>query len=112
MTDTEPTTEELTDRDLDVLVAFARGCTLRQIAAQHDVGPNTVKWWSRVVLSKLRAVDRANAVTRGVARGLLLIHPSGHVAACRRSGCVGGRHSNPCLRFADSTRPSTPKATP
>lgn len=64
---------ELTPRELEVLTLLGDGAGTRQMAAQLDVSPNTIRNHIRAVLGKLGASTRLEAVT--IARRLDLIAP-------------------------------------
>ena len=70
----------LSDRERTVLRALSGPLTLREIAAELNVSHNTVRTHVRSVFRKLGAHDRAGAVTRAAAVGLV---------AARRPGPVG-----------------------
>jgi DNA-binding NarL/FixJ family response regulator len=59
-----PPDEELTDREGEVLRLLAVGATNAQIADQLVVAECTVKTHVRHILRKLRAVNRAQAISR------------------------------------------------
>jgi DNA-binding CsgD family transcriptional regulator len=59
-----PRDEELTDREGEVLQLLACGATNAQIASQLVVSESTVKTHVRHILRKLRAVNRAQAISR------------------------------------------------
>lgn len=59
-----PPDEELTDREGEVLRLLAVGATNAQIADQLVVSESTVKTHVRHILRKLRAVNRAQAISR------------------------------------------------
>jgi len=61
----------LSDRERAVLRALSGPLTLREIAAELNVSHNTVKAHVQSVFRKLGAHDRAAAVARGAAAGLL-----------------------------------------
>jgi LuxR family maltose regulon positive regulatory protein len=54
--------EELTDRERDVLRLLPSRLTLREIAAELFVSPNTLKFHLRVIYRKLGVNSRAGAV--------------------------------------------------
>ena len=59
-----PRDEELTDREGEVLELLAVGATNAQIAGRLVVSESTVKTHVRHILRKLRAVNRAQAISR------------------------------------------------
>lgn len=66
-----PTTEELTERELEVLRLVAHGYTNRQIADALFLAEGTVKNHISAILTKLGTGDRTNAVLRALHNGLL-----------------------------------------
>jgi LuxR family transcriptional regulator, maltose regulon positive regulatory protein len=63
--------QELSEREAVVLRLLATGLSLREIAAQLYVSPNTVKTHLRATYRKLGAGRRAQAVNRARDLGLL-----------------------------------------
>lgn len=61
----------LSPREQEVLQALAAGATTAEIAADLVISQNTVKTHVRRALRKLDAANRAEAVARGVALGLI-----------------------------------------
>ena len=70
------TDDALTEREIDVLKLIARGNGNKQIADELSVSEATVKSRITNILSKLRAHDRAHAVTIGLKRGIIELDPS------------------------------------
>jgi LuxR family maltose regulon positive regulatory protein len=66
-----PGSETLTDRELEVLRLLQGSLSLRDIAAELYISPNTVKTHAKAVYRKLGASSRTDAVR--IARGLLLV---------------------------------------
>jgi two-component system nitrate/nitrite response regulator NarL len=66
-----PTTTELSDREMDVLLGMTEGLSNAEIAAELVVAEDTVKTHARRLFRKLGAGDRADAVARGFRQGLL-----------------------------------------
>lgn len=64
-------TEELSEREMDVLRSIAAGCSNKMIAARLGISENTVKGHVKEIVAKLGATDRANAVFLAMRRGLL-----------------------------------------
>jgi DNA-binding NarL/FixJ family response regulator len=62
---------DLTPREMDVLHLLARGLANKQIAAQLNMTENTVKFHIKAIFSKLDASNRAQAVAKGVALGII-----------------------------------------
>jgi DNA-binding NarL/FixJ family response regulator len=70
----EHTTEdELSSREIEVLRLIAAGNSNKQIGDQLFIGEATVKGHVTNILSKLRANDRAHAVTIGLKRGIIAL---------------------------------------
>jgi len=63
--------EQLTDRQLDVLAALARGMGTQQIADHLSVAESTVKKHISEILAKLGLADRTQAALYAVAQGLV-----------------------------------------
>lgn len=63
--------DELTQREIDVLMLIAAGNGNKQIADRLTIGEATVKSHVSNILSKLGANDRAHAVTIGLQRGII-----------------------------------------
>ncbi|MEJ2886546.1 helix-turn-helix transcriptional regulator [Actinomycetospora aeridis] len=66
-----PTTTELSDREMDVLLGMTEGLSNAEIAAELVLAEDTVKTHARRLFRKLGAGDRADAVARGFRQGLL-----------------------------------------
>jgi DNA-binding NarL/FixJ family response regulator len=67
--------DELSPREIDVLRLVAAGNANKQIADQLSIGEATVKGHMANILSKLAANDRTHAVTIGLRRGIIELHP-------------------------------------
>lgn len=65
--------ERLSAREREVLVLLAEGFGNKAIAARLGISTHTAKFHVAAILGKLGAGTRAEAVTLGVRRGLLLI---------------------------------------
>lgn len=63
--------EELTERELEVLILVADGLTNKEIAEQLFISARTARNHVASCLLKLRADDRTEAVTTAVRRGLI-----------------------------------------
>jgi DNA-binding NarL/FixJ family response regulator len=63
--------EELTPRELQVLNELAKGLANKQIADVLNISENTVKWYLKNILAKLRVADRAEAVAVAIQRGII-----------------------------------------
>ena len=63
--------EELSERELEVLRLLPTGSSNKAIAAQLDVSENTVKTHLSHIFSKLSVQSRAEAVSVAIQRGLL-----------------------------------------
>jgi DNA-binding NarL/FixJ family response regulator len=65
--------EPLTPREQEVLNLLADGLSNKQIAERLDISGHTAKFHVASVLAKLGAANRADAVRRGVRRGLVSV---------------------------------------
>ena len=79
-------TQLLSDRELEVLRLMARGQTNAAIGHRLHLSVNTVKTHVQHLLRKLDAPDRAAAVARAAALGLLPVPPSPIVPAPVEAG--------------------------
>jgi two-component system, NarL family, nitrate/nitrite response regulator NarL len=61
----------LSERERQVLTAFARGLSIPQVAAELYISPSTVKTHTQRLYEKLGVSDRAAAVAEAMRRGLL-----------------------------------------
>jgi DNA-binding NarL/FixJ family response regulator len=66
-----PRFADMTERELEVLVAIARGLSNEELAATLFISANTVKTHVKRVLTKLGARDRAQAVVMAYEGGLM-----------------------------------------
>jgi DNA-binding CsgD family transcriptional regulator len=67
----QPPPESLNARELEVLSFIASGLSNREIAAKMFLSVNTVKWYLKGIFGKLQVANRAQAVIRAQALGLL-----------------------------------------
>jgi len=67
----EPAGPVLSERERQVLQAFARGLSIPQVAAELFLGASTVKSHAQRLYEKLGVNDRAAAVAEAMRRGLL-----------------------------------------
>ena len=65
------TNVRLTDRELEVLVRLARGCTYAQAAEELGMSAHTVASHVKNLYRKLGVHSAAAAVTRAIALGLM-----------------------------------------
>jgi len=63
----------LTNREHEILALLADGLGNKQIAARLGISTNTVKTHLELLFEKLDVSSRAEAVARGIKRGLLLL---------------------------------------
>jgi DNA-binding NarL/FixJ family response regulator len=63
--------EDLTDRELSVLRAIAKGCSNKIIGADLGISEHTIKNHVQSILGKLGASDRTHAVTIALQRGFM-----------------------------------------
>lgn len=61
----------LSEREREVLRAFARGLSIPQVAGELFIGVSTVKTHTQRLYEKLGVSDRAAAVATAMRRGLL-----------------------------------------
>lgn len=69
--ETSASTENLTDREREVLTYAARGLTNKQIGSQLYISDRTVQGHLQNIYEKLAVTTRTEAVTTGLARGLI-----------------------------------------
>ena len=67
----QPNAPVLSERERQVLQAFARGRSVPQVAAELMIGVSTVKTHTQRLYEKLGVSDRAAAVAEAMRRGLL-----------------------------------------
>ena len=63
----------LTPRELEILCALGEGMTNKAVARQLGISAHTVKFHLEAVFAKLGVASRAEAVAKGLRRGLLLL---------------------------------------
>jgi DNA-binding NarL/FixJ family response regulator len=68
-----PSSETLSERELDVLRLMAKGCANKEIAAQLHITNSTVKTHIASIFQKLNATDRTEAVTQAIKKGIIQI---------------------------------------
>lgn len=70
---TEPFAEQLTGREAEVLQLLAQGLANKQIALALGISEHTVKFHVSAIYTKLGAINRAEAVSLGVRKGLVVL---------------------------------------
>lgn len=68
-----PSSETLSERELDVLRLIAKGCANKEIAAQLHITNSTVKTHIASIFQKLNTSDRTEAVTQALKKGIIQI---------------------------------------
>ncbi len=63
--------EPLTERETEVLGLLRGSLSVREIAAELSLSPNTIKGHIRAIYRKLGVSTRATAITRGQDTGIL-----------------------------------------
>ena len=71
--DDELVDEPLTTRELEVLALMAEGLSNKRIAARLAISDQTVKFHVASIGGKLNALNRTDAVRRGLRRGLIAL---------------------------------------
>ena len=71
--DDELADEALTARELEVLALMAEGLSNKRIASRLAISDQTVKFHVAAIGGKLNAVNRTDAVRRGLRRGLITL---------------------------------------
>lgn len=71
--DTDTVAERLTPREVDVLALMAEGLSNKLIAERLGISDQTVKFHVASVCGKLDALNRTDAVRRGLQRGLIAL---------------------------------------
>lgn len=61
----------LTPRELEILIALSEGLSNKTIARRFDISQHTVKFHAESIFRKLGATSRADAVAKGLRKGLV-----------------------------------------
>jgi DNA-binding NarL/FixJ family response regulator len=61
----------LTPRELEILIALSEGLSNKAIARRFDISQHTVKFHAESIFRKLGASTRADAVAKGLRKGLV-----------------------------------------
>jgi DNA-binding NarL/FixJ family response regulator len=61
----------LSDREIEVLTMIVRGRTNKEIAGDLGISENTVKFHTTRIFEKLGVMDRVQAATAAIARGIV-----------------------------------------
>ena len=69
--DEEDSRPLLTPRELEVLVALSDGLSNKQVARRFEISQHTVKFHVESIFRKLAVTTRAEAVAKGLRRGLV-----------------------------------------
>ena len=69
----EPTRPLLTPRELEILTCLGEGMSNKAVARRLGISAHTVKFHLEAVFAKLDATSRAEAVAKGLRRGLILL---------------------------------------
>jgi len=69
----EPPRPLLTPRELEILRALGEGLSNKAVARRLGISAHTVKFHLEAVFAKLGAASRAEAVAKGLRRGLILL---------------------------------------
>jgi two-component system NarL family response regulator len=72
-------TEQLTNREQDVLQQIVLGKSNKEIASALDISEATVKTHINNLLGKLGVEDRTQAATAAIQRGLVQLNPQGDI---------------------------------
>lgn len=72
-------TEQLTQREQDVLEQIVKGKSNKEIGAELDISEATVKTHINNLLGKLGVTDRTQAATAAIQRGLVQLNPQGDI---------------------------------
>ena len=69
----EPTRPLLTPREVEILACLGEGLSNKAVARRLGISAHTVKFHLEAVFAKLGATSRAEAVAKGLRRGLILL---------------------------------------
>jgi DNA-binding CsgD family transcriptional regulator len=69
----EPIRPLLTPRELEILACLGEGMSNKAVARRLGISAHTVKFHLEAVFTKLDATSRAEAVAKGLRRGLILL---------------------------------------
>lgn len=69
----EPARPLLTPRELEILACLGEGMSNKAVARRLGISAHTVKFHLEAVFTKLNATSRAEAVAKGLRRGLILL---------------------------------------
>ncbi|MBV8916361.1 MAG: response regulator transcription factor [Acetobacteraceae bacterium] len=69
----EPSRPLLTPRELEILTCLGEGMSNKAVARRLGISAHTVKFHLEAVFAKLGATSRAEAVAKGLRRGLILL---------------------------------------
>ena len=69
----EPARPLLTPRELEILTCLGEGMSNKAVARRLGISAHTVKFHLEAVFAKLDATSRAEAVAKGLRRGLILL---------------------------------------
>lgn len=69
----EPARPLLTPRELEILACLGEGMSNKAVARRLGISAHTVKFHLEAVFTKLGATSRAEAVAKGLRRGLILL---------------------------------------
>jgi DNA-binding CsgD family transcriptional regulator len=61
----------LTPREIEVLAAIGDGLSNKEVARRLGISPHTVKFHVKALFEKLDVTSRAEAVHKGLKRGLI-----------------------------------------
>ena len=84
----QPTADQLTQRELDILRLITDGLSNQDVARRLFITLSTVKWYLRQIYSKLGVSSRTQAIAAGRASGVLDVR-AGRIAS------VASRHNLP-----------------